>query len=84
MCNCTSEVRRFASPRNDSVPSIQVEFLELAVLGLDVAHRAGDRAHHHGLGLDHVLAELDARQQRTVVTPVAANRQSPFAMSSMP
>src|SRR5450756_2265363 len=46
------------------MPSIEVEFFELAVFGLDVTHRAGDRTHHHGLGLDHVLAELDARQQR--------------------
>src|ERR1700676_1228526 len=53
-------------PRMPIPPSIEVEFLELAVIGLDVAHRAGDRAHHHGLGLDHVLAELDAAEQRTV------------------
>src|SRR6266436_2253489 len=43
---------------------IQVEFLHLPVLRLDVTHRAGDGAHHHGLGLDHVLLELDARKQR--------------------
>src|ERR1700682_556817 len=46
--------------------SIEVEFFQLPVLGLDVADRAGDRTHHHGLGLDDaVLAEFDARQQRT-------------------
>src|SRR5262249_29409191 len=45
--------------------SVEVELLELAMFGLDVAHGAGDRAHHHRLGLDHVvLAELDAGQQR--------------------
>src|SRR5260370_4734275 len=43
------------APRNDNLllsphPSIQVEFLELPVIGLDVTHRACDRAHHHGLG----------------------------------
>src|SRR5260370_10493241 len=50
-------------------PSIEVEFFELAVIGLDVTHRAGDRAHHHGLGLYDILAELDARQQRTGRNP---------------
>src|SRR6478672_8313526 len=39
--------------------SIEVKFIKLPMFGLDVAHRAGDRAHHHRLGLDHVLAELD-------------------------
>jgi hypothetical protein len=38
---------------------IQVEFFELAVFGLDIPHRAGDRAHHHGLGLDDILSELN-------------------------
>src|ERR1700736_5611717 len=58
------------TPRNDDrPPSIEVEFLELAMIGLDVTHRAGDRAHHHGLGLDHVLAEFDARQQRAGGNP---------------
>src|ERR1019366_2813296 len=52
-----------------SAPSIEVKFLELAVFGLDVAHRAGDRAHHHGLRLDDILAELDAREQRTGGNP---------------
>src|SRR5262245_6127422 len=37
--------------------SVQVEFFELAMLGHDPPHRAGDRAHHHRVGLDHVLAE---------------------------
>src|SRR5882724_1570205 len=45
--------------------SIEMEFFKLPVFGLDVAHGAGDRAHHHGLGLDDVLAEFHARQQRT-------------------
>jgi len=45
---------------------IQIELLELPVLGSDPAHRAGDRAHHHGLGLDHLAAELDAAQHRAV------------------
>src|SRR5205085_4775918 len=44
--------------------SIEMEFLKLAVLALDVTHRAGDRAHHDGLGLDDILAEFHARQQR--------------------
>src|ERR1700761_9449034 len=39
--------------------SVQMEFVELAMVGLDVTHRAGDRAHHHRFGLDHVLAEFD-------------------------
>src|SRR5260370_35551931 len=55
-----------SSTRPGMTPSIQVEFFQLPVIGLDVAHGPGDRAHHHGLGLDHVLAELDAREQRTV------------------
>jgi hypothetical protein len=46
---------RHQAPRT---PSIQVKFLELAMLGQDAAHRAGDRAHHHGLGLDDVPTEL--------------------------
>src|SRR5882724_12209418 len=45
--------------------SIEVEFFELPVFGLDVTYSAGDRAHHHRLGLDDILAELDPRQQRT-------------------
>ena len=51
--------------------------------GPDPAHRAGDRTHHHGLGLDHVLAEAHALSIAPLVTPVAANRQSPFTMSSI-
>src|ERR1700712_1831468 len=47
--------------------SIQVELVELTVLRLDVADGAGDRAHHDGFGLDHVLAEFYAREQRTCV-----------------
>ncbi len=46
--------------------SIEVEFFQLAVIGLDVTHGAGDRAHHHGLGLDDILAELAARKQRAI------------------
>src|SRR3954469_2037383 len=44
--------------------SIQVEFFELTVLGPDPAHRAGDRAHHNGLSLDHLAAEFDALEER--------------------
>src|SRR6516164_9973277 len=45
--------------------SIEVELVKLPMLGLDGAHRAGDRAHHHGLGFDNViLAEFDAGQKR--------------------
>src|SRR6476646_11279519 len=44
--------------------SIQVKLVQLTMLGLDVAHGAGDGTHHHRLGLDDILAELDARQQR--------------------
>src|SRR2546430_11597807 len=48
-------VRCFASPRNDVVTNlVEVEFIQLPMLRLDVAHRAGDRAHHHRFGLDHV------------------------------
>src|SRR5690349_1337781 len=43
----------------------QLELAEFAVLGPDPAHRAGGRAHHHGLGLDHVLLEAHALQQRS-------------------
>src|SRR5262245_49174998 len=64
--------------------SIQMKLLELPVLGSDPPHRAGDRAHHHGLGFDHVLAEPYAVEQRPLVTPVAANKQSPFTMSPIP
>src|SRR3978361_2122953 len=45
--------------------SIQMELLELPVLGRDVAGGAGDRADHDGFGLDHAFTELDAREQRT-------------------
>src|SRR2546423_8700097 len=54
-----------ARPAPRSTPSsIQVEFVELAVLGADPAHRAGHRAHHHGFGLDHVAAEAHAPEHR--------------------
>src|SRR3984893_9386610 len=53
-----------AAHRPGMTASIEVEFLQLAVLGLDVTHRTGDRTHHHGLDLDYIHAELDARQQR--------------------
>src|SRR3984957_6281909 len=49
-----------------SASSVEMEFFELAMLGLDVAHGAGDRAHHHGFGLDHILARLDARESRSI------------------
>src|ERR1051326_8962898 len=42
------------------------ELVDLPVLGADPAHRAGDRAHHHGLAHDHVLGEPDAGQHRPV------------------
>src|SRR3954454_1900203 len=56
MCNCTSKLG-LRAPRNDDLVdgaarSIQMEFVQLPMLGLDVAHGAGDRAHHHGLSLD--------------------------------
>ena len=35
-----------------------MELVELAVLGLDVADGAGNRAHDNGFGLNRVLAEL--------------------------
>src|SRR5215469_8964569 len=41
------------APERRCVGLIQMEFRELAVLGLDIAHGTGHRAHHHGLGLDH-------------------------------
>src|SRR5712675_3338506 len=52
-------------PAMSARSSIEVEFFKLAMFGLDVAHGAGDRAHHHCLRLDDILAELDPRQQRT-------------------
>src|SRR4249920_3530881 len=52
-----------------SATSIEVEFFKLAVFGLDVTHGAGDRTHHHGLGLDDILAEFNPRQQRTGSDP---------------
>src|SRR5882757_8855221 len=52
--------------RGGTSTSIEVELAELPVLGPDPPHRAGNRAHHHGLGLDHVLAELDASEQRAI------------------
>src|SRR5437899_4547398 len=55
-----------AAHRPGMTISIEVEFFQLAVIGLDVTHGAGDRAHHHCLGLDDILAELDAREQRTI------------------
>ena len=44
---------RFADDRQAQF----IELIELAVLGADAAHGAGRRAHHHGLGLDHAVAE---------------------------
>src|SRR4051795_9226249 len=46
--------------------SIQIELFVLAVLGPDPAHRASDRTHDNCLGFDHLLAELDAIEQRPV------------------
>src|SRR5262249_59942884 len=43
-----------------------MKLLALAVLGADPAHRAGNRAHYHRLGLDRVLAEAHAVEQRAV------------------
>jgi hypothetical protein len=40
--------------------TLQMKFLQLAVLGANPAHGAGGGAHHHGLGLDHVVAETDS------------------------
>src|ERR1700686_1862485 len=48
-----------------SAPSIEVKFVELPVFGLHAGHGAGDRAPPHGFGLDDVLAELDAGEQRS-------------------
>src|SRR4029450_4493013 len=49
-----------------ALSSIQMKLLELPVLASDPPHRAGDRAHHHGLGFDHVLAEPHAVEKRPV------------------
>src|SRR5216117_3462932 len=46
--------------------SVQMKFLELPVLGENAPHRAGDRAHHHGLGLDDLLAEAYSPQHGAV------------------
>src|SRR5580692_12612613 len=43
---------------------LQLELVEIPVLGLDPAHCAGGRAHHHGLGLDDAGPEAHALQQR--------------------
>src|SRR6516164_6858636 len=46
------------SPRHaiqDRRSSIEVEFVELPMLGLDGAYRAGDGAHDDGLGFDNVV-----------------------------
>src|ERR1700732_980830 len=57
---------RRLTARSEAFALIQIEFFELPVLGPDPAHRAGDRAHHHRLGLDHVALELDAAQHGAV------------------
>src|SRR5882757_8088167 len=44
---------------------IEVELIQLPVLGLDVTDSASDGTHHDGFGFDHILAELDAGQQGT-------------------
>ena len=48
--------------RGIAVRSVEIEFVELPVLGADIANGAGDRAHHHGLGLDQVLAKFHPGQ----------------------
>src|ERR1700760_1688107 len=55
---------RCACPQWQCV-SIQMKLVELAMLGLDVADSTGDRTHDDGFGLDDILSELDAGQQRT-------------------
>src|SRR4029450_6468905 len=49
-----------------ALSSIQMKLFELAVLASDPPHRAGDRAHHHRLGFDHVLAKPHAVEQRAI------------------
>src|SRR5579875_3978299 len=48
-----------------SQASVEMELRELAVLGTHPAHRAGDGAHDDRIGLDDVLAELDAVEHRS-------------------
>src|SRR5262249_54889645 len=43
-----------------------MKLFELAVLASDPPHRAGDRAHHHRLGFDHILTKPHPVEQRTV------------------
>src|SRR5262249_20340456 len=45
--------------------SVEVELVELPVLGQYAAHGPGDRAHHDGFGFNHVLAEFNAAEHRT-------------------
>src|SRR5450759_5954530 len=63
-----SVARRLAtpSPRDLARWLFEVKLRHLPVLGTDPAHGAGGRAHHHGFGLDHVLAELDPAQHGAI------------------
>src|SRR5215207_6664313 len=45
------QVWSFGPSRNDG-SLVEMELIQLPVLRLDVAHRAGDRAHHHRFGFD--------------------------------
>src|SRR5580704_11430978 len=49
--------------------STEMKLAVLAMLGADPAHRPGCRAHHHGLGLDHVAPKLHAAQHGAVGDP---------------
>src|SRR5262249_62434856 len=44
--------------------SIEIEFIELPVLGDDPAHCSRNRAHHDGFRFYNVLAEFNAAQHR--------------------
>src|SRR5262249_38816533 len=46
-----------------------MKLLELPVLGPDPPHRTGDRAHHHGFGFDHILADPHAIEECAVGPP---------------
>src|SRR5690242_17085989 len=48
------------------MPLAQVEFIELAVLGLHPAHGPGDGAHDDCFSFDHVFSEFHAREHRPV------------------
>src|ERR1700716_2399640 len=69
-CSTPRKTRRVGlASMNDDRSSRQrvlprLELVELAVLAPDPAHRAGGRAHDHGLGLDHAAPETHASQHR--------------------